>query len=309
VALDPQARALLDQIESLGTPPMSEQTPDEARAGFLLLASIAGAPEEAVPTEDRSVPGFDGNDIPVRVYRPQSERPLPVVVYFHGGGWVIGDITTHDTTCQRLAAGVPAVVVSVDYRLAPEHRFPAAVDDCEAATSWVSAHAAELGGDPARLAVAGDSAGGNLAAVISRRARDAGGPPIAFQLLVYPGTDMTRSLPSHTENGTGYLLDGETMTWFLENYMADADPEHPDASPLFVEDLSGLPPAFVLTAEFDPLRDEGEAYADRLRAAGVPVTTSRYDGMIHGFYGLDSIFDSATKATAETVRALRDALG
>jgi acetyl esterase len=308
VALDPQARTLLDQIEAMGTPPMSEQTPDEARAGFLLLASIAGPPEEAVPTEDRSVPGPAG-DIPVRVYRPQSDGPLPVVVYFHGGGFVIGDITTHDTTCQRLAAGVPAVVVSVDYRLAPEHRFPAAVDDCEAATRWVSAHAAEFGGDPARLAVAGDSAGGNLAAVISRRARDAGGPPIAFQLLVYPGTDMTRSLPSHTENGTGYLLDADSMAWFLENYMADADLKHPDASPLFVEDLSGLPPAFVLTAEFDPLRDEGEAYADRLRAAGVSVTSSRYDGMIHGFYGLDSIFDSATKATAETVMALRDALG
>jgi acetyl esterase len=309
VALDPQARTLLDQIEAMGTPPMSEQTPDEARAGFLLLASIAGAAEEPVPTEDRSVPGFDGNDIPVRVYRPQSDAPLPIVVYFHGGGFVIGDIVTHDTTCQRLAAGVPAVVVSVDYRLAPEHRFPAAVDDCEAATKWVSAHAADLGGDPARLAVAGDSAGGNLAAVIARRARDAGGPPIAFQLLVYPGTDMTRSLPSHTENGTGYLLDAAAMRWFLENYLADADPKQPDASPLFVEDLSGLPPAFVLTAEFDPLRDEGEAYADRLRAAGVKVTSSRYDGMIHGFYGLDSIFDSSKKATAETVLALRDALG
>jgi len=308
MALDPQARTLLDQLEAMGNPPMSQQTPDEARAGFLLLAEVAGPPEEPVPTEDRSVPGSAG-DIPVRVYRPQSDGPLPVVVYFHGGGFVIGDITTHDTTCHRLAAGVPAVVVSVDYRLAPEHPFPAAVDDCEAATQWVAAHAAELGADPTRLAVAGDSAGGNLAAVTSRRARDAGGPAIAFQLLVYPGCDMTRSLPSHAENGTGYLLDDDAMTWFLGNYMGDADPKHPDASPLFVEDLSGLPPAFVLTAEFDPLRDEGEAYADRLRAAGVPVATSRYDGMIHGFYGLDSIFDSSKKATAETVIALRDALG
>jgi acetyl esterase len=286
---------------------MSEQTPEEARAGFSMLTAIAGPAEEPVPTEDRSVPGPAG-DIPVRIYRPTADTPLPVVVYFHGGGFVIGDIATHDTTCQRLAAGVPALVVSVDYRLAPEHRFPAAVEDCAAATAWASAHAPEFGGDPSRLAVAGDSAGGNLAAVIARRARDAGGPNIAFQLLVYPGTDMTCSLPSHTENGTGYLLDSDTMTWFLDNYLADADPRHPDASPLFADDLSGLPPAFVLTAEFDPLRDEGEAYAERLRAAGVAVTTSRYDGMIHGFYGLDSIFDAANKATAETVVALRDAL-
>src|SRR5450755_743331 len=223
VPLDPQARMLLDQLEAIGSPSMSQQTPAEARAGFLLLAAVAGPADAPVPTEDRTVPGPAG-EIPVRVYRPQSDEPLPVVVYFHGGGWVIGDITTHDTTCQRLAAGVPAIVVSVDYRLAPEHRFPAAVDDCDAATSWVSAHAAELGADPSRLAVAGDSAGGNLAAVVALHARDAGGPPIAFQLLIYPGTDMTRSLPSHTENGTGYLLDSDTMKWFLDNYLADADP-------------------------------------------------------------------------------------
>jgi acetyl esterase len=305
--LDPQARSLLDQLEALGAPPLSQQTPEEARAGFAVLAAVAGPPEEPVPTEDRSVPGPAG-DIPVRIYRPESVQPLPVVVYFHGGGWVIGDIASHDTTCQRLAAEVPALVVSVDYRLAPEHRFPAAVDDCGAATSWVSAHAAELGGDPARLAVAGDSAGGNLAAVVALHARDADGPPIAFQLLVYPGTDMTRSLPSHTENGAGYLLESDTIDWFLDNYLADADRRHPDASPLFADDLSGLPPALVVTAEFDPLRDEGEAYAERLRQAGVTVTTSRYDGMIHGFYGLDSVFDAAKRATAETVEALRDVL-
>jgi acetyl esterase len=305
--LDPQARILLDQVEAMGAPPMSQQTPEEARAAMAMLAMITGAAEEPVPTDDTSVPGPAG-DIPVRIYRPPADRPLPVVVYFHGGGFVIGDIATHDTICQRLAGGVPAVVVSVDYRLAPEHRFPAAVVDCDAATAWVSAHASEFGGDPARLAVAGDSAGGNLSAVVARRARDAGGPPIAFQLLVYPGTDMTCALPSHTENASGYLLDADSINWFLENYMADSDLRHPDASPLFVDDLSGLPPAFVLTAEFDPLRDEGEAYAERLREAGVPVTTSRYDGMIHGFYGLDSVFDSAKKATAETVSALRDAL-
>jgi acetyl esterase len=305
--LDPQARALLDQLDALGAPPMSELTPEEARAAMGRLAALSGPPEEPVPTDDRAIPG-PGGDIPVRVYRPESETPLPVVVYFHGGGFVIGDISTHDTTCQRLAAGVPAVVVSVDYRLAPEHRFPAAVEDCDAATAWVAAHAAELGGDPARLAVAGDSAGGNLAAVVARHARDAGGPAIAFQLLVYPATDMTGSLPSHTENGKGYLLTSDTMAWFLDNYLAGENVSDPDASPLFAGDLGGLPPALVVTAEFDPLRDEGEAYAERLRQAGVKATTSRYDGMIHAFYGLDPIFDAAKRATAETVAALRDAL-
>jgi acetyl esterase len=307
VPLDPQARALLDQIVALGGPPLSAQTPEEASAGFALLAAIAGAPDAPVPTEDRTVPGPEG-PIPVRVYRPPGAGPHPVVVYFHGGGWVIGDIASHDASCHRLAAGVPAVVVSVDYRLAPEHPYPAAVEDCDAVTGWVAAHASELEADPARLAVAGDSAGGNLAAVVARRARDRGGPAIAFQLLIYPTTDMTRSLPSHTENATGYLLDADSMAWFIGLYLDGADPRQPDASPLFVEDLSGLPPALVVTAEFDPLRDEGEAYADRLAAAGVPVNTSRYDGMIHGFYGLDAIFDAAGRATDETVAALRAGL-
>jgi acetyl esterase len=305
--LDPAVRTMLDQLEALDQPPFSAQTPEEVRAGFALMTQIVGPPEHPVPTEDRTVPGPAG-EIPVRIYRPEADGLLPVVVYFHGGGWVIGDIASHDTSCHRMAAGVPAVVVSVDYRLAPEARYPAAVDDCEAATAWVSAHAADLGADPARLAVAGDSAGGNLAAVIARRARDKGGPPIAFQLLIYPATDMTGSLPSRVENGTGYLLDTDAMTWFEGNYIDEADRKDPDASPLFVDDLSGLPPALVITAEFDPLRDEGEAYAERLRQAGVPAVTSRYDGQIHGFYGLDSLFEGSRKATAETVAALRKAL-
>ena len=305
--LDPQVSAFLHQIAAAGAPPPHEQTPDEARAGFTLLAVMAGPPEEPVATEDGTLPGPNG-EIPVRIYRPAGGGLLPVVVYFHGGGWVIGDITSHDTVCHRLAAGVPAVVVSVDYRLAPEHRFPAAVGDCDAATSWVAEHAADLGADPARLAVAGDSAGGNLAAVVARRARDRGGPAIAFQLLIYPATDMTRSMPSHAENGAGYLLETDTMGWFLAHYLDGADPRQPDASPLFTEDLSGLPRALVVTAEFDPLRDEGEAYAERLAEAGVEVTSSRYEGMIHGFYGLDRVIDTARRATDETVAALQKAL-
>ncbi len=305
--LDPQVRSLLDLVAAAGAPAVSEQSPEEARAGYALLAEVAGPPEEPVPTEDRTVPG-PGGAVPVRIYRPTADAPLPVVVYFHGGGWVIGDIVSHDTACHRLAAGVPAVVISVDYRRAPEHPFPAAVDDCTAVTAWVAEHAAGLGADAARLAVAGDSAGGNLATVVARRARDAGGPTIAFQLLIYPATDMTRSLPSHVENGAGYLLDTDTMTWFIHHYLGGADPRQPDASPLFVPDLTGLPPALVVTAGFDPLRDEGEAYAERLREAGVAATTSRYDGMIHGFYGLDRIIDAAGTATAETVSALQKGL-
>jgi acetyl esterase len=307
VTLDPQARILLDQLGALGAPPVSEQTPEQARAGFAVLASLGGAPEVRVPTEDRLIPGPAGQ-IPVRIYRPESGGPLPVVVYFHGGGWVIGDIDSHDTTCQRLAAGVPTVVVSVDYRRAPEFRFPAAVEDADAAVSWVSAHAVEFGGDPVRLAVAGDSAGGTLAAVAALHARDTGGPAITFQLLVYPATDMTRSLPSHAENGDGYLLDTDTMTWFLDHYLGDTDRRDPDASPLFAPDLAGLPPALVVTAGFDPLRDEGEAYAERLDHAGVTVSVSRYGGMFHGFYGLDPVLDAAGRATAETIAALREAL-
>jgi acetyl esterase len=298
---------MLDQLEALDQPPFAEQTPEQARAGFELMSQIVGPPEQAVPTDDRTILG-PGGEIPVRIYRPDAQGPLPVVVYFHGGGWVVGNIASHDTPCHRIAASVPAVVVSVDYRLAPEARFPAAVDDCEAATAWVSMHAAELGADPSRLAVAGDSAGGNLAAVVARRARDKGGPPIAFQLLIYPCADMTRALPSHVENGDGYLLTSDEMTWFIGHYIDEADYKDPDASPLSADDLSGLPPALVVTAEFDPLRDEGEAYAERLRQAGVDAVTSRYDGQIHGFYGLDSLLEGSRKATAETVAALRTAL-
>jgi acetyl esterase len=308
VPLDPQARTLLDQLAALAAPPVSQQTPEQARIGFAALAAVGGPPEAPVPTGDRRIPGPAG-EIPVRIYRPESAAPLPVVVYFHGGGWVIGDIASHDTIFHRLAGEVPVVVVNVEYRLAPEHRFPAAIEDSDAAVRWVSEHAPEFGGDPARLAVAGDSAGGTLATVAARHARDAGGPPIAFQLLLYPATDLTCSLPSHVENGNGYLLDTDTMWWFIDHYLVDTDRRDPDASPLFAPDLAGLPPALVVTAGFDPLRDEGEAYAERMEHAGVPVTISRNEGMFHGFYGLDPVLDAAKRATAETIAALRQALG
>ena len=308
MAVDPQAQAILDAMAALPQRAMSEETPEQFREVLIGLASIKGPVTNAARTEDREIPG-PGGEIPIRIYRPESRELLPVIVYFHGGGFVGGNIETLDGVCRGLSVGVPAVVVSVDYRLAPEAPFPAAVDDCEAAVRWVSDHAEAIGAVGSRLAVAGDSAGGNLGAVVARRARDAGGPPISFQLLIYPCTDMTCSKPSHSENGEGYLLTAERMRWFYGHYLAGCDPRHPDLSPLLVGDLSGLPPALVITAEFDPLRDEGEAYAARLSEAGVAAASTRYDGMIHAFFGMSGTIDAADRAMAEAVLALREALG
>ena len=305
--LDPALRSLLDQMAAVEMPPVARQTPQQVREGYGTMAALGFRPDPPAATVDRSIPG-PGGDIPVRIYRPDAPGPLPVVVFFHGGGWVIGGIDTHDPLCHQLALGVPAIVVSVDYRLAPEDPFPAAVEDCVAATTWVAENADELGADAGRLAVAGDSAGGNLSAVVALKARDAGGPPVAFQLLIYPATDHTRSHPSHQENGQGYMLTSEMMEWFCGHYLGDGDLRHPDASPLFAEDLSGLPPALVMTAEFDPLRDEGEAYAAKLREAGVDARAVRYDGMIHGFIQMDQLVPGARQAIADAVAALRHAL-
>jgi acetyl esterase len=305
--LDPQVRALLDEMAAQDQAPLPDMDAAQAREMMRQLATLARYPDQRAPTVDQSIPGPAG-DVPIRVYAPEASEPLPVVVYFHGGGWVIGDIQTHDATCQQLATSVPAAVVSVDYRLAPEHPYPAPVEDCLAATRWVHEHGRDLGVDGSRLAVAGDSAGGNLAALVSLRARDDGRPPIAFQLLIYPATDLTCSFPSYVENGDGYLLTGESVRWFLDQYIPEADRKNAEASPHFATDLSGLPPALIITAEFDPLRDEGEAYGDRLEEAGVPVTVTRYDGMIHGFFAMDTLLTSATRAMGAAAAALREAL-
>ena len=305
--LDPQVSTLLDQMEAQAGPSINQMTPEDARTMMRTLGTLAKYPDERAPAHDRRIPGPAG-EIPIRVYTPAASEPLPVVVFFHGGGWVIGDIETHDATCQQIATSVPAVFVSVDYRLAPEHRFPAALEDCLAATRWVGAHAGELGADGAHLAVAGDSAGGNLAALVALQARNQGGPPIVFQLLVYPATDLTCSFPSHVENGEGYLLTSESIRWFLDHYISEPERKGSDASPHFADDLSRLPPALIITAEFDPLRDEGEAYAARLKEAGVPVTLTRYDGMIHGFFGMELVVDGAARAVQQAVSALRQAL-
>jgi acetyl esterase len=243
------------------------------------------------------------------VYRPTGAgaAPLPILVWYHGGGWVIGDLDTADTTCRKLANRSGALVVSVDYRLAPEHPAPAPAEDCWAALCWVAGAATQLGGDPSRLAVGGDSAGGNLSALLAVRARDSGGPVLRYQLLVYPATDLTMSYPSHVENGDGYMLTKEATAWFLGHYLGpNDDPKHPSLSPHHSDDLSGVAPAFILTAEFDPLRDEGEAYAARLRESGVAVDLRRYDGMIHGFFqmgGVTPVADSAVSDAASRVRA------
>ncbi len=308
--MHPQAQLILDVMsdsglvidESTEAAVIRAQIEEFAKAGQAL-----GEPVHQI--DDRTIPG-PGGELPVRVYRPGEDRPLPLLVWFHGGGWTIGSLDTHDNTCRSLANGVGCVVVSVDYRLAPEHKFPAAVEDALAAMQWVADHGADVGGDPARLAVGGDSAGGNLAAVVSLLARDAGTPDLAFQLLVYPVTDHELESASRRENATGYFLELESMRWFYNQYLNDEnDSADWRFSPVRAAALTGLPPAFVLTAEFDPLRDQGELYARRLEAAGVPVELRRYDGVVHGFFGMREFIEPAQQAFDDVTKALREALG
>lgn len=302
----PQVAAFLEQLNDPSVPAATDLSVEEMRQAFRGMAGLAGRPEPAPAAQDVVVPG-PGGPLALRVYRPAGDGRWPLVVYFHGGGWMIGGLDTCDALCQHLAVGIPAVVVSVDYRLAPEHPFPAAVEDAEAATAWAAAHAAQLGAEGG-LVLAGDSAGGNLAAVVSRRARDNGGPAVDLQLLLYPATDLTCSQQSYEDNAEGYLLTAKLMERFIRSYLAGADAAQVDVSPLLATDVHGLPPAHVVTAEFDPLRDEGEAYARRLAEAGVPVTVARYDGTIHYFLGMDMLFDDSRRALEETVSAVRVAL-
>lgn len=303
MALDMQSRTLIEAMRSAGLLPLRDLGVDGCRR---MTEQQASSGEGREPAEDLTVGG--PVDVPLRVYRPAGRRgPLPLVVYFHGGGWVMGGIDSHDATCRHLADASGCLFASVDYRLAPEHPFPAAVDDAWAVTRWAMDNAGDLGGDPERVAVAGDSAGGNLAGVVARLARDAG-RALAFQLLVYPVVDSRLDRPSMVDGSPDYLIDRADMEWFWQLYdpegVAAADPR---AALTAVADLGGLPPALVITAEHDPLRDEGEEYGVRMREAGVPVTVSRYPGVFHGFFEMRGLLDAATAAAVEAAEALRSA--
>ena len=303
--LDPQARALIDLMVARQVPPTHTLLPDSARSLYRDRRAFT-QPDPAPVAEVREL---RAGTMAMRLYRPSLSPGQPVLVYYHGGGWVIGDLETHDVVCRQLCVDGQCAVLSVDYRLAPEHVFPAAVDDAHAAVRWVRAHGTELGLDPTRLALGGDSAGGNLAAVTALSMRQAGEAAARLQLLIYPATDMRAVAPSHTHNGQGYVLTADTIAYFRGHYVPDAGAWNDwRVSPLLASDLSHLPPAFVLTAGFDPLRDEGRQFADALSAAGVATQYVCFERQIHGFITMGRVIDEANTALALCGVALRRAL-
>jgi acetyl esterase len=309
--LDPEIQVLLAAMASLNAPPLSQGTPDAARAGFRFMTVDMRRPEHVIAvkeTEDIRIPTSNGA-LAARVYRPDRTGPLPTVVFAHGGGFVIGDIETHDNQARAVCRGADAVVVSIDYRLAPEAPWPAAIHDTYDAVRWAADSIESLGGNPARLAVAGDSAGGNISAVVAQLCRD-NGPQLAAQLLIYPAVDFDPDAPypSRVDNAEGYFLTADDMVWFTEKYVGQT-PDHndPTMSPL-KGSLAGLPPAVVATAEFDPLRDEGDAYAEALRAAGVEVDAQCYPGMVHGFFDMGVMSPGALAATEDAIARFRTLL-
>lgn len=309
--LQPHVRRLLEDSAAEGAPPLETMSPREARkaAAEAILAS-GGVPEPVHSIENLEIPS-PGGPIRLRVYTPETPAPRPALLYFHGGGWVVCDLDTHHVVSSAIARRSGAVVINVDYRLAPENKFPAAVEGCYAATLWVASNAGKLGVDPLRICTGGDSAGGNLATVMCLKSRDENGPPIALQVMIYPVTDLSSfDTPSYQEFGEDHQLTRSEMEWFRENYLPGmADALNPHASPLLAPDLRGLPPALVITAECDPLRDEGEAYAKRLEEAGVEVKCTRYAGMIHPFFSLSGVIPEALDAIEEVAGALGNAAG
>jgi acetyl esterase len=307
--LDLQAKSYLDLLANLGAPPLHTLQAAEARVAYKKARALAQPEPPQVARVEALEAAGPGGPIPLRAYRPQGSREgevLPVLVFMHGGGWTIGDLDTHDVPCRELCNRAGCAVIAVDYRLAPEHRFPAAVDDAIAAVRWIAAHAPQLAIDPRRLAVGGDSAGGNLAAVTALTLRDSGGPPLVLQLLIYPATDFRANTPSHAQNGSGYLLTREAIDYFTNSYLTSAhDISDWRASPAFAPSFRGLPPAFVLTAGYDPLRDEGAQYAQLLRDAGVAVEYVCFDAQIHGFITMSKVIDAAGLAFDRCAGALR----
>lgn len=300
----PDIQAILADFESRGLPPINSLSVDGARQ---LLEDVFDPPETPEPVGSVREFTIDGpaGDLPVRIYTPDGQTPFPVLVYFHGGGWALGSLETHDATCRALTNAAECVVVSVDYRLAPEHPFPAGVEDCYAAVRWVAEHPGAVHGAPDQIAVGGDSAGGNLAAAVAQVARDFDGPDLTHQVLMYPVTDYSFDTTSYEENAEGYFLTRAYMEYFWDHYLqSDLDGQNPYASPLRARDLEGLPPATVLTAGFDPLCDDGIAYADRLESAGVSVAHRNYDDMIHGFASMLNL-DVARQAVENVGRDLQ----
>ena len=310
MSLDPQIEFVIGLVKKANAPEFWQLTPDQAREQYLLRVAKLAVKEAIFRTEDRRIPG-PGSPIPIRIYTPREARPgekLPVLLWFHGGGFVIGSIDTHDSVCRMLANQADCIVVSADYRLAPECKFPAAVEDCEAALKWVALHAVEFGADPQAIAIGGDSAGANLATVVAILARDAGHPKIAFQLLIYPCAAPEPETPSHYKFAEGYVLSRNNITWFFRLYQRSrADSNDFRFAPLIADDLANLPPALVLVAGYDPLRDEGVDYAKRLIEAGNRVRLVNYEGMIHGFILMGGAVDDAKRAVAESAQALREA--
>jgi acetyl esterase/lipase len=306
--LHPEVEALRLRRTAAGRRPVRELSVAEARAAEEAELQQRGEPEPVAEVVDGSLPGPAGA-VPIRLYRPQSAELLPALVYFFGGGWVTGSLDTADAVCRRLANSTPCAVVAVSYRLAPEHPFPAAVEDCYAATRWVAEHGAELRVDPRRLAVGGASAGGNLAAAVARLALEKGGPGLRLQILVYPLLDYRFDTPSVQETVDTVFFDRDDVAWCWAHYLRrESDGDSPLASPLRAHDVQGLAPALVITAEIDPLRDQGERYAARLAAAGVPTELVRFEGMVHGFYSMSGVLGAAERAQAVTAAALRRAL-
>lgn len=305
--LVPEYEAMFAALAAEPGPKISELSPTEGREMYRAMRPL----NEALPVgsvEDRTIT-TDAADIPVRIYRPEGDGPFPIVMNFHGGGWVIGDLDTADAVCRSVCRAAKSIVISVDYRLAPEHPYPAAVEDAYAATCWAAEHAAELGGS-GRLAVMGESAGGNLAAVVAQKARDENGPQIDFQLLAYPVVDHDLNRISYSENGQGYLLETETMVWFWDAYCPDPSRRaEPAASPLLASSLADLPPALILTAEFDPLRDEGHAYADALATAGVAAEAICFEGLVHDFLATAELIPGSRAAFDQAMARLTAALG
>lgn len=308
--LDPKCKAFLDEMAAQPGKPFEEMNLEEVQAMRDALPEgfgMSGPSEPVARTEDRGI-ATPGGLVAVRIYWPRVDMHLPVLMFFHGGGWVFGNPAWVDGPCRALANASGCIVVSVDYRLAPEHRYPTAAEDCYAITKHVAEHPEDFAADPTRIAVAGDSAGGNLAAVVCQMARDRGGPLISYQLLIYPCIDHLDDSPSMTENSEDYFLTRLGMNWFWNQYAGVAHAQEPYLSPLHAKSLAGLPPAMVITAEYDPLRDQGELYAKRLSEAGVPVTLKRFDGMIHGFFVMGGVIEQGGEAIALGAAGVASAL-